>query len=91
MSLQPQTPTEHTFRRLFNKAGIEIKPRKKMFLFFYKGKEEAIRMENSVLLELVFNGGIKRLCAYSTSGKKNPNDHPAWSQQGLHCKYDFMF
>lgn len=33
-----------------------------MFRFFYKGKEEAIRMENSVLLELVFNGGIRRLC-----------------------------
>lgn len=57
---------------------------------FYKGKEEAIRMENSVLLEVVFNGGIRKIMsAYSTSGRKNPNDHLAWGQPGLHYKYDF--
>lgn len=52
---------------------------------FYKGKEEAIRMENSVLLEVVFNGGIRKIMsAYSISGRKNPSDHLAWGQPGLH-------
>lgn len=49
-------------------------------------------MENSVLLEVVFSGGIRKIMsAYWTSEKKNPNGQLACGQPGLHCKYDFMF